>query len=52
MTTNDKGIRWRQRFGEYLKMLNTLEKTLSISAPDEIYRAGIIQIFEVTLELG
>lgn len=47
-----KEIRWQQRFNELKKAFKQLEKALRIDAPDEIYRAGIIQFFEMTLELS
>lgn len=49
---NSKEIRWQQRFNELKKAFKLLEKALRIDAPDEIYRAGIIQFFEMTLELS
>lgn len=49
---NSKEIRWRQRFQELQKSHAQLSKALEIVSPDEIYRAGIIQFFEMTLELA
>ena len=43
--------RWKYRFVEFQKSLKNLKKGLSIKSPDEIYRAGILQLFEVSLEL-
>ncbi len=49
---NSKEIRWKQRYLELQKSQAQLEKALEIASPDEIYRAGIIQFFEMTLELA
>jgi nucleotidyltransferase substrate binding protein (TIGR01987 family) len=49
---NSKSIRWKQRFQELSKSFAQLRKALEIESPDEIYRAGIIQFFEMTLELA
>jgi len=45
-------VRWQQRFQNYQKSLNYLEDALTIKEPDIIQRAGIIQFFEMTLELA
>lgn len=45
-------IRWKQRFSDFQKALKNLTKGLSIKTPDEIYRAGILQLFEVSFELS
>ena len=47
-----KDIRWKQRYNELRKAFGQLQKALKIEAPDDIYRAGIIQFFEMTLELA
>lgn len=49
---NHKTIRWKQRFEDYKKSLGKLGTALKIENPDEIYRAGIIQFFEMTFELS
>lgn len=49
---NSKDIRWKQRYQELSKSYVQLSKALEIESPDEIYRAGIIQFFEMTLELA
>jgi nucleotidyltransferase substrate binding protein (TIGR01987 family) len=49
---NEKDKRWKQRFSEYKKSMAILSKALSIPSPDEIYRAGVIHLFEVAFELG
>ncbi len=50
--TNHEEIRWQQRFGELKKAYRQLNQALAIDSPDEVYRAGIIQFFEMTLELA
>ncbi|MDP4269466.1 MAG: nucleotidyltransferase substrate binding protein [Bacteroidota bacterium] len=45
-------IRWKQRFQNFEKSLHYLEEALSIGAPDIIQRAGLIQFFELSFELG
>jgi len=49
---HQKDIRWKQRYNELCRSFAQLEKALKIESPDEIYRAGIIQFFEMTLELA
>ncbi len=41
----NKDIRWKQRFQNFEKSLKYLEDALSISQPDMIQRAGLIQFF-------
>jgi len=45
-------VRWIQRLQNYQKALGWLEKTLEIRSPDVIQRAGMVQFFEMTFELG
>lgn len=45
-------IRWLQRFENFDKSFNLLTKALAIPNPNETERAGIIQFFEITFELG
>jgi nucleotidyltransferase substrate binding protein (TIGR01987 family) len=45
-------VRWRQRFQNYQKALDWLEKALAVPQPDVIQRAGMVQFFEMTFELG
>ncbi len=45
-------IRWRQRFQNYEKAFLLLERALSITAPSEVERGGIIQFYEMTFELA
>ncbi len=49
---NDMDIRWKQRFQNFEKALNHLEAALKIENPDIIQRAGLIQFFEMSFELG
>ncbi len=50
MENND--IRWKQRLDNYIKALNNLETAINIPYPDLVQKAGIIQFFEVSFELG
>ncbi|GJM61992.1 MULTISPECIES: nucleotidyltransferase substrate binding protein [Persicobacter] len=45
-------LRWKQRFENYQKALSYLELALDKEDVDEVTRAGIIQFFEMTLELA
>ncbi len=45
-------IRSRQRFQNYEKAFLLLERALSITAPSEVERGGIIQFYEMTFELA
>ncbi|HLN52934.1 MAG TPA: nucleotidyltransferase substrate binding protein [Prolixibacteraceae bacterium] len=45
-------IRWKQRFINFEKSTKHLESALNIPDPDIIHKAGIIQFFEMTYELG
>lgn len=45
-------IRWKQRFQNFEKSIRVLEQALEISHPDVVQKAGIIQLFEVSFELG
>ncbi len=49
---NSKEIRWKQRFQNFKKAFQLLEKYVDIAEPTEIERAGIIQFFEMTFELS
>ena len=48
----NKDIRWKQRFQNFEKAKALLENALEMKQPDIIYRAGIIQFFEMTFELS
>ena len=48
-------IRWKQRFQNYLKALNTLKKAMELSEHRELSdleKQGVIQGFEFTFELA
>jgi nucleotidyltransferase substrate binding protein (TIGR01987 family) len=45
-------IRWKQRFQNFEKSLGFLQKSIGIDTPDIIQKAGLIQFFEITIELG
>lgn len=48
----NEDIRWKQRFQNFEKALDNLSAALAIEQPSEVERAGIIQFFEFTFELG
>lgn len=45
-------IRWKQRFQNFEKALNHLIDALEVENPSILEKAGIIQFFELTYELG
>ena len=45
-------IRWKQRFENFEKAYRQLNTSLLIINPSETERAGIIQFYEITLELA
>ncbi|TCO06910.1 nucleotidyltransferase substrate binding protein [Natronoflexus pectinivorans] len=45
-------IRWKQRFENFEKAFRQLNASLRISDPNETELAGIIQFYEITLELA
>jgi len=47
-----KEIRWKQRFTNFEKSFQLLERTLKIPKPSEAEKGGIIQFYETTIELG
>ena len=50
-----KDIRWKQRFNNYMKALQTLRRAVSLSklrSLSELEQQGLIQGFEFTHELG
>jgi nucleotidyltransferase substrate binding protein (TIGR01987 family) len=49
MTTD---IRWQQRFSQFEKSYKLFQTALAIEQPSEVERAGLIQFFEITFELG
>jgi len=52
MTNENLDIRWKQRFGHYKKAFALLEQTMTIEAPSDAERAGLIQFFEMSFELA
>jgi len=50
MENND--IRWKQRFQNFKRALKHLKDALQIKNSDIIQKAGIIQFFEMSYELG
>ncbi len=48
----NEDIRWKQRFQNFERSLKYLEQALSISNPDIIQKAGLIQFFEMSFELA
>lgn len=49
---SQKDIRWRQRFDNFKKSYQLLEKYSSLELTSEIEKAGLIQFFEITFELA
>ncbi|MES2662352.1 MAG: HI0074 family nucleotidyltransferase substrate-binding subunit [Pseudomonadota bacterium] len=45
-------IRWKQRFQQYEKAFVLLKEAIAIKHLSKIERAGLIQCFEMALELG
>ena len=45
-------IRWIQRFENFSRALEALQRALTIEVPTEVERGGIIQFFEFSFELG
>ncbi|MBF0432597.1 MAG: nucleotidyltransferase substrate binding protein [Fibrobacteria bacterium] len=45
-------IRWKQRFENFEKAFQLLERTVAIESPSEAERGGLIQFFETTFELA
>jgi nucleotidyltransferase substrate binding protein (TIGR01987 family) len=45
-------VRWKQRFQNFENSLNYLGEALDLFQPDVIQRAGLIQFFEMSLELA
>lgn len=48
----NKDTRWRQRFQNFERSLQYLEQALHIHQPDIIQKAGLIQFFEMSVELA
>lgn len=49
---NIKEIRWRQRFENYEKSIKVIEKYVHTPIDDELERAGLFQLFQVSFELA
>jgi nucleotidyltransferase substrate binding protein (TIGR01987 family) len=49
---NKKEIRWQQRFQNFEKAFQLLERTVNIKSLSEAERGGLIQFFEVAFELS
>ena len=49
MTTD---IRWQQRFDNFQKSYGLLEQAVAISNPSEVEQAGLLQFFEMSIELA
>ncbi|WP_174614846.1 nucleotidyltransferase substrate binding protein [Virgibacillus ihumii] len=47
-----KDVRWRQRFENFERSFKLLEKYANVGADNELERAGIIKLFEMTFELS
>lgn len=52
MTFDDKDIRWKQRFSNYLKALAQLQKFIDKGELSELEEQGLIKAFEYTYELA
>lgn len=49
---NEQDIRWKQRFAQFQKAFNLLESAIAIAQPTVVERAGLVQFFEISFELG
>lgn len=47
-----KDIRWKQRFDNFEKAYNTLDKYVRQPIETELERAGIVQLYEIAFELS
>lgn len=52
MAGHSKDIRWKQRFQNFEKAFQLLEKALAIENPSEVELGGIIQFYEMAFELA
>jgi nucleotidyltransferase substrate binding protein (TIGR01987 family) len=52
MDEENLDIRWKQRFAHYKKAFALLEQTMTIEAPSDAERAGLIHFFEMSFELA
>lgn len=49
---NDPDTRWKQRFSQFEKAFALLQSAMTIEHPFIVERAGLIQFFEMTFEIG
>jgi nucleotidyltransferase substrate binding protein (TIGR01987 family) len=49
---NQKDIRWKQRFHNFAKAVKDLEKAVEVTQPSKLEKAGIVQFFEIAMELS
>ena len=49
---NQKAIRWKQSFQNFEKALKQLEAASQVKTPSKLEKAGIIQFFEMSMELA
>src|SRR3989338_1436819 len=49
---NQKSIRWKQRFQNFEKALKEMEEAVRVKKPSKLEKAGIIQFFEMSMELA
>ena len=52
MDDRQHDIRWKQRFQNFEKAFQLLERALSIENPSEVELGGIIQFYEMAFELA
>ena len=52
MNLEDQDIRWQQRFSNFKKAFDQLEKFISVEDLNELEAQGLIKAFEYTYELS
>lgn len=52
MADNKKIVRFKQRFTNFEKSVNALERAVEIKNPSETEKGGIIQFYEIAFELA
>ena len=52
VNTENKDIRWKQRFANFERAILLLERTLQIENPSKVERGGLIQFYEMSFELA
>lgn len=50
--SNQKDIRWEQRFSNYQKALQQLEEVVGLEHPNKFEEQGLVKAFEFTYELA